>query len=403
VAAVVAFGLDITELKQSRALLDKARGEVNEVTQLKESFLENINHEFRTPITGIIGFAEILEDEVGDEQREFVNMIERNGRRLMNTLNAVLDLAGLNNDEFDLSPAVFNIVDEAKLIIDGAREMAEQKGLFLKLETSRSEVIALADQVCFARVLQNLIDNSIKFTEAGGIIVEIDGDDRGVNIRVLDTGVGIERDSVGSVFDDFNRVSGQVTGSFEGVGIGLGITKRLVELMNGSITVESQRNEGSIFSITLPRAFPVRSKHGPGKPKVLLVDDSKDVNTMIQYMLSDFFAIDRAENLRELEMHSKRNRYDVVMVDMSLMKHDLVMSGLKAVRERYEDLRIPIVGISEKKRRGEEQDSIEGFDHILDKPFKKSDLLTFMSVLLVYRDTFSEDDHEEGHHYLKAG
>ena len=408
VAAVVAFGMDITELKESRQLLDQARGEVNQVNQLKESFLENINHEFRTPITGIIGFAEILEDEVEDEQREFVNMIERNGRRLMNTLNAVLDLAGLNNNEFDLSPAVFNIVDEVKLIIEGSREMAEQKGLFLKLETARPEINTLADQVCFARVLQNLIDNSIKFTEAGGIIVEVDGDDRGVHIRVLDTGVGIDNEFVPMVFNDFNRESGMLSGSFEGVGVGLGITRRLVELMNGTITAESQKEEGSIFSITLPRAFPAKSKHGSGKPRVLLVDDSSDVNTMIQYMLSEFFVIDRAINLRELEALSKRNRYDVMMVDMSLTKHDLVLKGLTDARERYEDQKIPLIGISEgKTRRAADEPEVmeDQFDHILTKPFKKSELLTFMSLMLVYRDVFSddEDDGDDEQMYQKTG
>lgn len=408
VAAVVAFGMDITELKESRKLLDQARGEVNQVNQLKESFLENINHEFRTPITGIIGFAEILEDEVHDEQREFVNMIERNGRRLMNTLNAVLDLAGLNNNEFDLSPTVFNIVDEAKAIIDGSREMAEQKGLFLKLEAARPEINALADQVCFARVIQNLIDNSIKFTDAGGIIVEVDGDDKGVHIRVLDTGVGIDNEFVPLLFNDFNRVSGTSSGSFEGVGVGLGITRRLVELMNGTISAESQKEEGSIFSITLPRAFPSKSKHGGGKPRILLVDDSSDINTMIQYMLSEFFEIERAVNLRELEVATKRKKFDVMMIDMALAKHDLVLKGIQEAREKYEDQKVPLIGISEGKSRRTSEDGEENadaVDYLLAKPFKKSELLTFMSMILIDRDIFSDrpgqDDDDEV--YLKTG
>lgn len=406
VAAVVAFGLDITELKESRQLLDQARGEVNQVNQLKESFLENINHEFRTPITGIIGFAEILEDEVHDEQREFVNMIERNGRRLMNTLNAVLDLAGLNNNEFDLSPAVFNVVDEAKSIIDGSREMAEQKGLFLKLEAARPEINTLADQVCFARVIQNLIDNSIKFTDAGGIIVEVDGDDRGVHIRVLDTGVGIDNEFVPLLFNDFNRVSGTTSGSFEGVGVGLGITRRLVELMNGTISAESQKEEGSIFSITLPRAFPSKSKHGGGKPRVLLVDDSSDINTMIQYMLSEFFDIERAVNLRELEVATKRKKFDVMMIDMSLAKHDLVLNGIQEARERYEEQKVPLIGISEGKGRrtsDDEDENADSVDYLLAKPFKKSELLTFMSMILIDRDVFSDDDSDDDQVYLKTG
>lgn len=383
VAAVASYGLDVTELISSRKLLDEARGEIDKAGRLKSTFLQNINHEFRTPISGIIGFAEILEAEVPDEHREFVNLIERNGRRLMNTLNAVLDLAGLNNNEFDLNLRVLNIVDEVSQLVESSKEMAQEKGLFLRLEAGRTEVLGRVDQVCTARIVQNLIDNAIKFTSAGGIIVEVEADDDYVNIRVLDTGVGIDAEFAPHVFEDFSREVGGEDGGFEGVGVGLGISQRLAELMRGHIHVESTAGEGSMFTVSLPRAFPARGRFDKGKPRILVVDDSSDVKAMVNYVLNEHLAVDVVTNFDDMDLHLIRRKYDVILMDLGIARFQVVLDAVKSIRHNYDEIPLPIIAVDEKADRVRKENVLAGgFDHYVTKPFQKGALVGLMSSVL---------------------
>ncbi|MDX1740832.1 MAG: ATP-binding protein, partial [Rhodothermales bacterium] len=393
VAAVATYGFDITELKKARIQLDAAQDEVEKVGQLKEAFLENINQEFRKPITGIIGFAEILQGEVSDEQREFVGLIERNGRRLMNTLNAVLDLAGLSNNEFDLNPQVLNIVDEVNQIISESRISAEEKGLFLKIESSDSEILTRADQACLTRVIQSLVDNSIKYTDAGGVIVELDENDEHITVRVLDTGMGIDLSLVSSDLEDLAIEEYDRAHSTRGTGIGLGITKRLVELMNGTITVESDK-EGSMFAVTLPRAFPSIGKGTSARPRLLLADNSVDVHMMVGYVLQDYFQIDIAEDIETLYRQTRRSQYDVVVVDLGLSAYRAVVDVTEKIRSRRSYKEVAFVALEEQGRRTDRQQVLsDGFDYFLAKPYKRAEILNLLSRVMADRvDVELEED-----------
>ncbi len=399
VSAVASYALDITELKKMRLHLDMARGEIDKVGQLKEAFLENINLEFRKPITGIIGFAEILQGEVSEEQREFVSLIERNGRRLMNTLNAVLDLAGLSNNEFDLDPQVLNLVDEVKQLVEESRDSAEEKGLFLKIETSDSEILTRADQACLTRVVQSLIDNSIKFTDAGGVIVEIDEDDDKVNVRVLDTGIGIDGELVPRSLEDLSQDQFTVDQALRGTGIGLGITKRLVELMQGTITVESDK-EGSMFAVSLPRAFPKSGLEGSDLPKLLLADDSVDVHMMVRYVLQEHFNIDIAADVESLYRMTGRANYDVVMVDLGLSGYRTIIELLAKIRGRRFYKRVPFVALEEQGRRTDQQRVLaDGFNYFLGKPYKRQQLINLLSRVMAERVSLKGEDDMDGEDY----
>ncbi len=394
VAAVASYAVDITELRESRRRLDNARGEIDKVGQLKEAFLENINQEFRKPITGIIGFAEILQGEVSDEQREFVTLIERNGRRLMNTLNAVLDLAGLSNNEFDLNPQVLNIVDEVTQLVDESRSSAEEKGLFLKIESSEAEILTRADQACLARVVQSLVDNSIKYTDAGGVIVEIDQDDDKVNIRVLDTGPGSGDTVISSGIDEIVQPELDTGWGTRTAGIGLGITMRLVELMNGSIEMESDR-EGSMLLVSLPRAFPKTGRHSSDLPRLLLAEDSVDVHMMVRYVLQDHFHIEIAEDIETLFRHTRRSNYDVVLVDLGLASYRAIVDAVEKIRTRRVYRNVPVVALEEQGRRTDQDQVLkDGFDYFLGKPYRRHELVNLLSRVMAERIAVEEDDED---------
>ena len=254
-------GQDVTERKRFERELIAAREEAEEMARLKSAFLANMSHEIRTPLTGILGYADLLGEEGEGEHRDFVQLIERSGRRLMDTLNSVLDLARLEASGIDPLLEVLNVGGEAEQAIEMLRPLAEQKGLRLELKKPPCAVWARLDRACFARILTNLIGNAIKFTETGYVRLELvpEGDD--LSLYVRDSGIGIDPAFVPHLFDEFRQETSGQERSHEGAGLGLSITKRLVELQGGRIAVESRRPGGSTFIVTVPRV----SKPGVGE------------------------------------------------------------------------------------------------------------------------------------------
>ena len=245
------------EAEIAREQAEYAREQAEEMAQLKSAFLANMSHEIRTPLTAIIGFAQILGEEVSPEQRELVEPIEQSGKRLLSTLNSVLDLAQLKSDGVDLSIEPVDVAEEVHDLAEMLRPQASAKGLSLIVNAPVYGIIAHADRPALNRVLTNLLSNAIKFTEVGRITVSAEQTDSMVYIRVRDTGRGIGSEFLPSLFEEFRQESTGVTRSHEGSGLGLAITKGLVDLMEGTIEVDSTVGEGSVFTVALPRAVDV--------------------------------------------------------------------------------------------------------------------------------------------------
>ncbi|MDX1548258.1 MAG: PAS domain-containing sensor histidine kinase, partial [Rhodothermales bacterium] len=201
ITAVVCYGLETTNLKQYQDEIVQMRAEAERMAELRETFLANISHEFRTPLTGILGFAQLLQDDVGPEQRGFVDIVLRNGRRLLTTLNAMLDLARLQSNYLEMHPTVFNLVEEVKQVAQSVSALAQDKGLYLRLRAARPEVLVRLDRSHLFRVLENLISNAIKFTHEGGVIVEVGSDPENAYVHVMDTGVGIRNEFLPFLFE----------------------------------------------------------------------------------------------------------------------------------------------------------------------------------------------------------
>ncbi len=385
VVAVATYGLDVTELRQSQTELDSARIEIGKVNHIKELLIENLNSEFRKPISGIIGFAEILEGEVNEEQREFVNHIERNGRRLMNTLNSVLDLAGLKNHDVELQIGVVDLVEQAREITELSRDMAEEKGLFIELRPERPSVYGRGDSTCVTRIMQNLIDNAIKFTESGGVIVEVGSDDHAVQIRVIDSGAGIDSSFLPFVFDDFNQELPPSAMTGDGVGIGLGVTKRLVELMQGSVVVESKKGEGSTFVVNIPRAFPYRSAFTAGRPRLLYVDSSEESRSIVSYLMNEHFSVDVASSLDELATLSGLTKYDLLVADVSQPDFNMWVEWLQVFRQKCDSYYVPVVATDDPRNGAMTRALDAGFDYFIAKPYKKDALTNLLSQVMMDR------------------
>jgi PAS domain S-box-containing protein len=250
---IVCVATDLTQQKRVEAELIRAKEQAEEASRLKSNFLANMSHEIRTPLNGIIGSAQVLSGEIESEEREVVEIIHRSGLRLLGTINSVLDMARIEAGELHPHAEPVLLREEAADALGVLRSLADEKGLALTLTERTPDVWAAADPSCIHRILYNLVGNAIKFTREGEVNVELGAEGGEAVVRVRDTGIGIDPRFLPHLFDDFKQESTGVGRSHEGTGLGLAITKRLVELMGGSVRAESAKGVGTTFTVRLPR------------------------------------------------------------------------------------------------------------------------------------------------------
>ncbi len=261
---VTAIIRDVTDRKlaeekihAANAELEQRNREVERANRLKSEFLASVSHELRTPLHTIIGFAELLAEELegplNEPQKRFVEHIRRDSLHLLELINDVLDLSKIEAGKLDLRREVFEIAPAAGEVLASIGPQAEAKGL--RVETEIPEDVEVdADRVRFKEILYNLLSNAVKFTPEGGSIrVEASSQDGFIRVLVSDTGIGIATESQKSVFDKFHQLGPTTRGVREGTGLGLAITKHLVEMHGGKIWLESEMGKGSKFWFTLPR------------------------------------------------------------------------------------------------------------------------------------------------------
>ncbi len=245
------------KVEERTAELELANAKLRKADKLKSEFLANMSHELRTPLNAIIGFAEILRDgivgELNEEQKESVIDIYESGKHLLQMINDILDLSKIEAGRMELQPEEFSIAESIEAIYSIIRDLANKKHLSLKSEIPEDIPNIYADQIKFKQIMYNLLSNAIKFTPEGGITTKVEFNDNEFIISVIDTGIGIEPEDQKTIFDEFTQVDSSQSRQYEGTGLGLALTKRIVELHGGRIWVESEGiGKGSKFSFTIP-------------------------------------------------------------------------------------------------------------------------------------------------------
>ncbi len=240
---------DVTQRRQFERQLIRAKERAEEMVQLKNTFLANMSHEIRTPLTAILGFADALVDTTSGEEQEFAELIRNGGERLSETLNSVLALARLEANESDLELGKVNLRDVVEETVEFFQSVVEEKGLDLRVDLNGGPVWVHADRNALSRILNNLLSNAVKFTEEGFVEVRVRARGDTVFLQVEDTGIGISDEFQENLFDEFRQESTGRDRDYEGTGLGLTITERLTKLMDGDILVESEKGEGSVFTV----------------------------------------------------------------------------------------------------------------------------------------------------------
>ncbi|MBN1473784.1 MAG: transporter substrate-binding domain-containing protein [Syntrophaceae bacterium] len=239
------------------AQLAHAMEKAQEADRLKSAFLATMSHELRTPLNSIIGFTGIiLRKRVGplnDEQKKQLNMVKNSSQHLLALINDVLDISKIEAGQLQLVSEEINLPQIIEKALQSVRPLAESKGIELKHKISPDINSAKGDNRRVEQILLNLLSNAIKFTEKGFVetVAEADGDN--IIIRVLDTGIGIKKEDMKTIFENFRQIDSGLSRKYEGTGLGLSISKRLAELMGGKIWVESVWGKGSTFSFSLPK------------------------------------------------------------------------------------------------------------------------------------------------------
>lgn len=400
--------LDITDRRKYIEGLKAAKERAENLNKIKSNFLGTISHEMRTPMIGILGFTDLLRKEVKDEeQKEVADIIYESSKRLMNTLNLILDLSRVESNKQELQLCDVIISDTILTSIEVMKSLAKEKGLYLETEIKNSDIVVHIDESLFIKVIHNLIDNAIKFTEKGGVKVQLDKEefenkDYAV-IRVIDTGIGIDEQYHSIIFEEFRQVSEGLSRSFEGTGLGLTISKKYVELMGGKISVKSTPGEGSSFEVLFPIVnvdkeeviYDVEQVSDKGtdkmeqipafqiKPKILQVEDDWASSMYVKKCLNGIADLKQVKNGNDALELVKNQQFDVILMDINLKGS---INGLE-ITEKIRNLKnyeiTPIVAVTAFAMKGDKEEFLSrGCTHYLSKPFHKDELLDLISMLI---------------------
>ena len=268
----------IMDKKNRNECLSNAKDVADDISHVKAMFLANMSHEFRTPLNAIIGVSSLLqlEESLNPEQKDLVDIVRNSGEELLNLVENILDFSKMEAGEIRLDSQPFNLYNCIESIFAMFSSTASAKGLNLACRIDENiPAIVIGDQKRLGQVLQNLLENAIKFTERGRVVIHVSFDTNDlVHFQVVDTGIGIPDDKRDCLFQSFRQVDDSLTRKYPGIGLGLATSRRLVELMGGQIWAESQEGNGSAFHFTfkaecvsgqhtLASAIPNEEKDGP--------------------------------------------------------------------------------------------------------------------------------------------
>ncbi|OYU41013.1 MAG: hypothetical protein CFE33_02765 [Pseudorhodobacter sp. PARRP1] len=377
-------GSDVTQLYVAKA-------DAEEASRAKSKFLANMSHEIRTPLNGVLGMAELLETTLEQpDQKRMIGIIRRSGEALLNILNDILDMSKIEAGKIEFEELPFSPMELAKRIEDQYELRADEKGLdFEVLIGSGAELLRVGDPYRVQQVLHNLLSNAIKFTDKGAVTVKISGKASApLQIEVRDSGIGMTPEQIARLHEEFSQADSSVTRRFGGTGLGMAITKSLVERMGGTISVTSIEGRGTTIVVALPLPLSTVALDKVAKPaaevveltglRLLAADDNLTNCAVLEMMLTRLGAEvvivhDGAQAVRAWGP----GRFDAILLDiaMPVMDGPTALHEIRALEIQHRAKPVPIIAVTANVMAHQVADYIAaGFDSCVGKPISAIDL-----------------------------
>ena len=394
--------IDISPLKEAEANALVARDAADAANRAKSGFLAVMSHEIRTPLNGVLGMAQLLlKKQLPDDEREMVSIINSSGETLLTILNDLLDLAKIEAGRLDLEDIPFDITELGRSVHNAFSAVAAKKELELTLSVNVDACgMYSGDPTRLRQILNNLVSNALKFTEAGQVVVDVSRLDGDMIVAVRDSGIGLTADQVDRLFERFSQAESSTTRRFGGTGLGLAICQELAQLMGGSITVESAVGAGTTFKLRIPMTWlgvdetavaagaghQEASNLEMGRIRVLAAEDNS-VNQLVLRSMLMAMGIDVTIVGNGLEALDalKEDVFDVVLMDIQMP----VMDGVAAVtelrrRERTLGLRrTPVIALTANAMTHQTTSYLSaGMDATVEKPIQIEKLIRALAQVV---------------------
>ncbi len=399
---------DIKINQRYRKQLEKSKQKAEDLAQAKNDFLSNMSHEIRTPMNAILGFAEQLNSaSLNNKEKKQLGIIQNASQHLLSIINDILDFAKIEAGKIKLEKIPFYVPDNAQIVYDTLYQSAMDKNLHfdLEIEDQIKEHNVKGDPVRFRQILFNLAGNAIKFTKEGFVKIKIDHDFRHIIIKVMDSGIGIEKESISLIFKKFDQANQETSKKYGGTGLGLAIVKKLVEMQKGTISVKSEKNQGTEFTVKLPY-IPAEThekreeskdesmlagKLLPDHINVLLVDDEEYNLLLLENILSNHsIPFQSAQSgSKAIELFSKHT-FTIAFIDVQMDEMD-GLETTRVIRDQFNST-IPIIAATASATEDTKKKCLAaGMDEILIKPISEQ---AFLELIKKHSKDSSDLNHQ---------
>lgn len=397
---VIGFAQDISDRIKAERELKQAKKLTEEAARAKEVFLANMSHEIRTPMNGVLGIAGLLaKTRLDEQQQSYLRLIQESANNLLLLVNDVLDLEKILLGKLQFEHVVFSLADRIDLCLQSFIYKAEEKGIGLVHENLLGEdLVVLGDPYRLSQVMNNLINNALKFTEAGTVTIETrliqkSGNEAWIAFAVKDTGIGITESQLGLIFEPFMQANLAVSRTHGGTGLGLSICRELIAMMGGELKVASEAGKGSSFSFELPFAISSTKLNqlavaqdlnyqSLGSRYILVAEDVELNQYLVRHIMESWgFIVDVVNNGREAVEKIQENNYDLVLMDIQMPEMD-GMEATRAIRQLSDPVKaaIPVVALTANALKGDSEKYLAaGMNDFLPKPFNEQKLFLVIS------------------------